>query len=70
MHTRTQRIFAIIGIVFLVSLYIFSLIAAIFNFDGQGKLMMASIFSTIVIPIMIWIFVYLTKKFGNKNPDQ
>lgn len=67
MYSKKQRIAAIIGIVLLLLLYIVTLVAAIFNFDGKGKMFMVCLFATIVVPIMIWIYVWMYGKLTNKK---
>ena len=46
MYSKKQRILAIIGIAALVLLYIITLICAIFNFDGAGRMFKVSLFAT------------------------
>jgi len=67
MYSKKQRIAAIVGIVLLLLLYIVTLVAAIFNFDGKGKMFMVCLFATIVVPIMIWIYVWMYGKLTNKK---
>ena len=67
MYSKKQRIAAIVGIVLLLLLYIVTLLAAIFNFDGKGKMFMVCLFATIVVPIMIWIYVWMYGKLTNKK---
>lgn len=62
MYSKKQRIAALCGIILLAGLYIFTLIAAIFNFDGTGNLLKASLFATVAVPILIWIYMWLRKK--------
>ena len=51
MHSKGQRIAAWIGIILLVSLYIATLVFAIFDFDGKGMLLRASLIATLAVPI-------------------
>lgn len=59
MHSKKQRIAALCGIVLLVALYLFTLLAAIFNFDGTGSLLKACLFATIAVPILIWVYIWM-----------
>ena len=59
MYSKKQRIAAIIGVIALVLLYVFTLIAAIFNFDGTGTLLKIALFCTIAIPILIWVYIWM-----------
>ena len=67
MYSKKQRIAAIIGIVLLVLLYIVTLIAAIFNFDGSGRLFQACLFATIGVPLLLWIYIWLYGKVKGKE---
>ena len=62
MYSKKQRILAIIGIAALVLLYIITLICAIFNFDGAGRMFKVSLFATIFIPIILWLYIWM---YGN-----
>lgn len=63
---KVKRISAIIGIIAILSLYLISLILAIFASDKAPGLFMASVFCTVIIPIMIHCFIavynYVHKK--------
>jgi len=71
---KVKRISAIIGIVLIASMYIISLISAFFATKYAPGLFLASIFSTIVIPIMIYgfftIYKYVHKNDEPENPDK
>lgn len=67
MYSKKQRIAALIGIILLMALYVFTLIAAIFNFDGTGNLLIACLFATIAIPILIWIYIWLYGVWTQKH---
>lgn len=67
MYNKKQRIAALIGIVLLVVLYLVTLLCAIFNFDGSGKLFKACLFATIAIPILLWIYIWLYGKMTGKH---
>jgi putative hydrolase of the HAD superfamily len=58
---NVKRIAAIIGIVLIASMYLISLISAFVATEYTNGLFLASIFSTIVIPIMIYGFIAIYK---------
>lgn len=58
---KFKRVAAIIGIILILSLYVLSFVSAFFAKKYSGGLFAASVFSTIVIPIMIWWFVAVYK---------
>lgn len=67
MYSKKQRIAAICGIVLLIALYIFTLIAAIFNFDSTGNLLKACLVATITLPVLIWVYIWLYRIWHKKD---
>lgn len=63
---KVKRISAIVGIVLIISMYVISLISALFASKAAPGLFLTSIFSTVVIPIMIYAFI-ATYKYVHKN---
>ncbi len=64
---KSKRILAIIGIVLLVGLYVVSLISAIFVTEASATLFKVSIFCTIVIPLLIYVYMMLCRVFRKKD---
>ncbi len=58
-YSKHQRIAALIGVILLLGLYIFTLIVAVFDLGGKDGLFSACIFATIGVPILIWIYIWL-----------
>ena len=62
----SKQVVAIIGVVLLVLMYIVTLFAAVFDSSASGRLFWMCLFSTVAIPILIWIYTWmygvLTKK--------
>jgi len=68
-HATIRRILAIIGIVLLLSLYLSSLISAIFAKPYASGLFTASLFCTIVIPVLLYGFMLMYKVVHKGRPD-
>ncbi len=68
--SKVKRIAAIVGLVLIVSMYIISFLSALFATEYSYGLFMASIFSTIVIPIMIYMFITVYKWVHKKDDTQ
>ncbi len=66
---KGQRILAMIGVVFLVALYVVTLISAIFTTPATKGLFMACIFSTVAIPVMLYGYILVYRALKNKNKD-
>lgn len=67
MHTRSQRIAALCGVILLAALYIITLIAAIFNFDGTGALFRTCLIATVAVPILIWVYIQIYGIISKKH---
>jgi len=67
MHSKKQRIAAWVGIILLIALYLFTLLAAIFNFDGKGLLFRTSLIATIAIPILLWVYIWMIGMISKKH---
>lgn len=67
MYSKKQRIAALVGIILLVLLYVITLICAIFNFDGAGKMFRISLFCSIALPILIWGYIWIYGKLTEKH---
>lgn len=71
---KTKRILAMIGVILLIGLYLSTLFCALFAKENLMSLLMASIYATFVIPVLIWVYTFiykLVKKDGDdeKNED-
>jgi Na+/melibiose symporter-like transporter len=70
MNNKVKRIAAIVGIVLILSLYALSFISALFATEYSHGLFAASVFSTIVIPIMVWWFITIYKWVHRNDKKQ
>lgn len=70
---KVKRIASIIGIVLILSMYIISLISAFFATEKAPGFFLASVFCTVMIPIMIYgytaVYKYVHKNDKPKNSD-
>ena len=67
MHSKGQRIAALICIVLLVLLYIATLVFAIFNFDGKGVMFRTCLIATVVVPILTWVYIWIYGMLTQKH---
>lgn len=56
---RHKQIAAIIGIVLLAGLYLVTFILALCRFDGASSLFMGALACTVIVPVLIWIYIWL-----------
>lgn len=72
-HTQLQRILALAGVVLLVSLYILTFIAALTASPSSNGFFMASLFSTVAVPGLLYamnlVYQMLSKKQSLPEPE-
>lgn len=69
---KLKQIFAIILVIFLAGLYVSTLVFALIGSDQAMDWLKASIYATIVLPVLLWAysFIYrLTKKQKESGSD-
>lgn len=73
---KVKRILALIGVIFLVSLYILTLIGAIIIPKYSDALFKASIYSTFVVPVMLYAYMLVYRllkksaKYDSETPEE
>ena len=70
---KTRQILAILGIIALVGMYIATFVCALSSSENFMGMLMASIYATIVIPVLIWAITMvqkLMKKDDDKNEEE
>ncbi len=67
---KVKRILALIGVVFLVSLYLITLISALTASKHSQAFFQASLFSTIIIPILIYAYMLIYRVTRKKDKDE
>lgn len=68
-NSKLRRIMAIAGIVILLSLYGVTLVAAIMAKPYANKLFITSIYCSLIIPVLIYGFMVVTRAFGRKEGE-
>lgn len=68
-YPKGVRIFAIIGVIFLVALYLITLFAGITTSKAAPELFKMCIVSTILIPILLWAFIFISKGAMQRDRD-
>ena len=58
---KTRQILAIIGIIILVGMYIATIICALSANENFMSMLMASIYASAVIPVLIWAITFIYK---------
>lgn len=69
MNKKAKRILALIGVVFLVGLYVLTFLFSLLDSPNSMNLFKVSFYSTIVIPILLYAYVLIHKHINN-NKDK
>lgn len=67
---KVKQILAIIGIVVLVGLYVSTIVCALSSSDNFMNLLMASIYATVIIPVLIWAYSFIYKLLKKDRDDE
>ena len=69
MHSKSQRIAAIIGVVLLLLLYVINFLIGIFSSADTFSLYLASLLATFFIPVMLYCYTRILK-MREKSKEQ
>ncbi|MBS6646091.1 MAG: hypothetical protein KH366_21155 [Clostridiaceae bacterium] len=64
---KLRRIVAIVGIVFLIGLYISTLVFALMKSPNAQSLLTLSIYCTVAVPVFLYAFGLVTKYLKGKD---
>lgn len=66
---KIKQIFALIGAVLLVCMYAVTLIFALIDSPAASGLFKASVAATILIPVLLYAFIMITRLLKDHNDD-
>ena len=66
---KVKRILAWIGVLVLVGLYLTTFIASIFQSEFSSNLFIASLYCTVIVPIMLYVYMLVYKVLKKKNSE-
>ncbi len=69
-YTKGQRVAALLGVIFLAGLYLVTLIAGITTSPKAPALFQMCIGSSILLPIMFWLYLRFAKLFMDRDRQQ
>lgn len=67
---KVKQILAIIGIVVLVGLYVSTIVCALSSSDNFMNLLLASVYATVIIPVLIWAYSFIYKLLKKGQDDE
>ena len=69
---RIKRIMALAGVILIIALYVITLILAICGNENTLNLLTASLFATVIVPVLIWVYTFiyrLLEKYYSPGSD-
>lgn len=70
MKQTAKQIAALLGVALLVLMYLLLLVFAICDFEGSQMMFRVCLMATFIIPLLIWIYVYLYDRMkASRNGD-
>ena len=71
---KVKQILAITGCILLVALYVSTLVFALIGSENAMNCLRASIYATIVVPVLIWAYTFIYRllkyHYSYKNKDE
>ena len=67
---KAKRILALIGVIFLVAMYLSTLIFSLIDSPLASDLLKGSVAATILVTVVLYGFVLFSRLFGNDNDDR
>ena len=65
---KIKQILALLGILILLGLYLTTIIMSFLNHPQFFEFLMASVYATVVIPVLLWAYSFIFK-LTNKDND-
>lgn len=66
---KVKRVLAIVGILFLLSLYVITLVLALTDDPNTMDAFRASVYCTFLIPVLIWAYTFIYKLLKSNYGD-
>ena len=63
----SKQVVALAGVILLAAMYLITLVVAIFSQDNSGRLFQICLISTIAIPLLIWIYIWMYGKLRGRH---
>ena len=70
MYQKLKRILALTAVVIILLLYAATFVLSLLPGDQAKVLLMVSIVATVVIPVLLYIYLWLFRLFKGDNKDQ
>lgn len=70
MYQKIKRILAMLAIIIIALLYLTTLVLSFFQSEQAGELLMIAIVATVVLPVLLYIYLWLFRVFGKHEDNE
>lgn len=63
MHQKIKRLLALLAVTTIVLLYLATLVLSFFKTEQAQELLMISLVATVVVPVLLYIYLWLFEQF-------
>lgn len=67
---KFKRILALLGAILLIGLYVTTLICALSTNENFEELLTASIYATVIVPVLLWAYSFIYRLIKNHFQDE
>lgn len=66
---KAKQILALLGVIILVGLYVSTLVCALSSSENFMNMLMASIYATVIIPVLLWAYTLIYRLIHKDTSD-
>lgn len=70
MYQKIKRILALLAVIIIALLYLTTLVLSFFQSEQAGELLTISIVATVVIPVLLYIYLWLFRLIKGENEEE
>ncbi len=70
MYQKIKRILALSAVIVILALYLITFLLSLSSAEQAGELLIISLIATVVIPVLIYIYLWLFRLFGKKDKNK
>lgn len=70
MYRKIKRILALLAVVLIALLYLVTFVLSFFRSEQAGELMMIALVGTVVIPVLLYIYLWLFRLFKGDETEK
>ncbi|MCD8365836.1 MAG: hypothetical protein LUC83_08535 [Clostridiales bacterium] len=67
---KVKRVIAMIGVIALLALYVSTIVLALIGSEQALNLLKAAIYSTVVLPVLLWTYSFIYRLLRNHYSDK